>query len=437
MKETILSPSILLKTTIAVHASAPLSLIQRKSINILLKNAFQDRRVIEDIYHEFSIQDLMRAMGYQENNRSFNDDLKSALFALLEIQITWNTLKKDQKYKTVGKSPYLASISIENGIIRYTFSKHMRDIFFKPYLYARLDLDYQKAFVNKNSIPLWEMMCEELSTKQVCEAQTSWIPYQKVLELFALENSSYTKSYRSFKSQVLKAIVNEINLKSDIMIHFEERKTGGRKVTDLKFMAKKKGDPTLVDQVEEILMNPLISPPDPAAPDAELLGRMRRFVAVQTAKTLIKKHEKQTLYDALDFCEHAFKARGETIQNPVAFLKKAIEEAWVLPEVMQLRLLEGDHELGEKLPYPEEDHLLQEMRDALMERIGDATYISWFARVRFEIDEEALNVHCPSDFHRDWIKRNYAPDLRAVADLSLPGCTIAFETIENGKAVTV
>lgn len=62
MRHPILSPSILLKTTVAVHARAPLSLIQRKAINVLLKNAFQDRKIIEDVYHEFPIKDLMRAI---------------------------------------------------------------------------------------------------------------------------------------------------------------------------------------------------------------------------------------------------------------------------------------------------------------------------------------------------------------------------------------
>lgn len=416
MIKNISTSPILFKNTMAVHSSAMLSLIQRKSINILLKNAFKDRKLVEDIYHELAIKDLMKELGYKKQNRSFNDDLKANLFGLSEINVKWNVLKKDNSFKSIGQSAYLASISIENGIIKYTFSKHMRDIFFKPNLYARLNLDYQKDFSNKYSIPLWELMCEELSTKKSNEVTSRWLEYQKILELFALEESSYIDNYKYFKSQVLNKAIKEINQKSDISIRFEEKKSVGKKVSELRFVAEKKNVLDLSEELSNLVTTSQVELVDDQegvsdlSENSVILERMSQIVSVKIARYLLKKYDNHTLINALNFCEKYFLSDSK-IKNPVAFFKKALEEGWVLPEVIETNIRTvalniKDEEKGfiDRIDEPEG---LKNLRKYLFDTLGSAPYCAWFKETRLKLIDTVLHVSTNTQFQADRIENNY------------------------------
>lgn len=431
MSKDIFASPILLKNTMAVHSSAPLSLLQRKSINILLKNAFKDKNISEDVYHEFPIRDLMTELGYKEGNRSFSDALKMSLFELSEINVKWNILKKDNTLKTIGQSAYLASISLENGVIQYTFSKHMRDIFFRPNLYAKLNLDYQKDFSNKYSLPLWELMCEEISTKKANGAVSKWLEYQKVLELFALDDSYYQNNYKHFKSKILNPIIKEVNQKSDICIKLEERKTGGKKVTALRFIAEKKEIIDVSNDLEE-----LVATAHPTLYQAEsndsnidiniLVERMKNIVSIKTATSLLKKYSMRSILNALNFCENSFKSNKTQIKNPVAFFKKALEEGWVLPEVINQRIEQGS-EISEIDPIESEiEHLnepetIKALRFGVLKSIGAAPYKAWIHPLVFKVDKGSMQVIARNTYLLDRVENHYRPELEAQLRKQLKG----------------
>lgn len=425
----------------AIHTSSPLSLIQRKSINALLKNAFKDRQADADIYHEYAIKDLMHAVGYKESTRSYSEDLKASIFSLSEINIKWNILNKDKRYKTVGQAPYLASVAFENGIIKYTFSKHMRDIFLKPHLYARLNLDYQKRFNNKNSMPLWELMCEELSTQNVSKAESKWIEYMKCLELFSLENTSYKDNYKYFKAQVLNKIIKEINEKSDITLTFEEKKSGGKRVTELKFIAVRKNSFDQSPSIDDLFKSPDIV--IEIQEDYDLISRMIQFISIDKARVFLTQHGKERIRNGLDFCEKELKISNGTIKNPVAFFKKAVEEGWVLPQVMNQRFekLAEDSQseqidnLEADIQNLEETKTLKSLRVELLKTLGEALYSSWIHPLKFKQDDKILMVMAPTAFNRDWVENHYRQDIIKTAKSCFrePGLEVEF-TLINEKS---
>lgn len=408
----------------AIHTSSPLSLIQRKAINALLKNAFKDKQADADVYHEYSIKDLMHAVGYKESTRSYSEDLKTSIFSLSEINIKWNIFKKDKRYKSVGQSPYLASVAFENGMIKYTFSKHLREIFLKPHLYARLNLDYQKRFNNKNSMPLWELMCEELSTRNVSKAESKWIEYMKCLELFSLENSSYKDNYKYFKSQVLNKIIKEINEKSDITLTFEEKKSGGKRISELKFIAERKNSFEQAPSIDDLFKSPDIVIDIQEDCESDLISRMMQFIPIEKAKTFLTKYEKERILNGLDFCEKELKINNGTIKNPVAFFKKAVEEGWVLPDVINQRFdkrtednqqAQSDN-LETDIQKLDESESFKLVRLELLKTLGEAVYKSWIHQLKFQKVDGVLMIFANTEFVRDWIESKYRQDVRFTAE---------------------
>lgn len=439
--------NILLKNTMAIHTSSPLSLIQRKSINALLKNAFKDRQADADVYHEYAIKDLMHAVGYKESTRSYSEDLKASIFSLSEINIKWNILNKDKRYKTVGQAPYLASVAFENGIIKYTFSKHMRDIFLKPHLYARLNLDYQKRFNNKNSMPLWELMCEELSTQNVSKAESKWIEYMKCLELFSLENSSYKDNYKYFKAQVLNKIIKEINEKSDITLTFEEKKSGGKRVTELKFIAVRKNSFDQAPSIDDLFKSRDIVIDIHEDDDSDLINRMVQFIPTDKARSFLTQYGKRRIQNGLDFCEKELKINNGPIKNPVAFFKKAVEEGWVLPQVVKQRLAqraddnhsEQSEDLAADINNLTEDESFKLIRVKLLKRLGKAQYTSWIHPLQFKLDRERILIISATPFIRDWIENKYRQDIVAAAKKCFEhqNIIVEFSTIDDLKLEVV
>lgn len=430
--DPVIRNSILLKHTAAVHASAPLTLVQRKAINALLKNAMREENILEDVYHHIKITDLMGALGYAPDNRSFNDDLKRSLLELSEINIKWNVLRKDRRGKSIGQAAYLASIVIENGVVRYTFSKEIRDSFFKPQIYARLDLEYQKNFRMKHSMPLWELVCEELSTKKLDETSTPWIAYTKIFELLGIEAEFYLKNYALFKNKILNPCIKEINEKSDVIISLEEKRGTYRRLTDLKFVVKKKGAPALWDSVEE-LFYPEIEVVVEESKEAEFLARLEKVVPKRTARTLRKSYEESAIQNALDFCDRAFHVRGTSIENPVAYFKKALEEGWVLPEVLRSKMQEAPEDQGEQtqqlksqISDLDASSTIKDIHSDLLGCLGAACYASWFSCTRFAIAEPFFMIESPSQFHAQWLEQHYLSDLMEIISKHAPGLQPSF-----------
>ncbi|MBP9674758.1 MAG: RepB family plasmid replication initiator protein [Bacteriovoracaceae bacterium] len=405
--------SILFKSTLAVHSSAPLTLLQRKAINTLLKNAYQD---VSDDVHELSIRDLMISLGYKETNRSFNDDLKKSMFELSKIPIKWNVLQKDKRHKTIGQSPYLSSISLEKGSIRYTVSKHVRDIFFKPHLYAQLNLEYQKDFQNKHSLPLWEAMCEEISTQKESGHGGVTLSYEKLLELLALDTSSYSEKYRYFKSQVLKPALKEINEKSDIHVTFEERRGPKKRIQTLTFTIEKKSGIPQYAPSEPIFLEVSEAPSQKTTEEKNLiLLRLQKFVNSHTAEELISTYGCLTrIKNALDFCESELSIPNNTIKNPVAYLKKAVKEEWALPETIKNRLQkdvslkkwEGES-CFDRIETLEESEACKSFRKAVLKKLGETLYTNWIESARLK-EEPGQLIFKSSRFNCDWVESRYA-----------------------------
>jgi len=79
-----------IKHSAAVHIQNNITLLQRRSWNVLLANAY-DELPTEDEHH-IAVKDLVRMLNFDSKN---DDYLKESLEALVGCKVKWNVLDKD------------------------------------------------------------------------------------------------------------------------------------------------------------------------------------------------------------------------------------------------------------------------------------------------------------------------------------------------------
>ncbi len=394
-----MNTNIFNKHLATVHNSSPLTAVQRKVMNLLIKNA--GKKIEEDKEHELSVQSIMAGIGWSSVS-NVTEHLKECLKELVSIQIEWNVLDQDKKARW-DTSTLLASAAIKDGVVYYSFSISLRHLLASPNIYARLDLDVQKLLKNKHSVLFWEYIIGELSSKKQTSITTDWLTYEKILKLTCLENSAYKNRYAQFIDLVLKKAISEINTHSDTEINFE-KKTQKNKITHIRFHAQKKSaKDSLFSLIKE-------EPEDPLFLKLSSIGLSEKII-----RTLIRDYTPVEIENAIDFFKNSFAEGG--VKNPVAFFKKTLSEGWISNATMaKNRLLSVEksdiyHMLDQEDPF-------YNLRRCLVDTIGEVAYEKWWSDVTFKLDSNDLFVCSKSKFFKDWIEGKYAQDLSKALSLS-------------------
>lgn len=388
--------NILNKHLGAVHNSSPLSIVQRKVMNLLLKNA--EREIHADIEHKISVRELMRGIGWSSSSKT-PDNLKDCLSDLVSIKIQWNIFETDRKSKWIT-STLLASAAIKDGDVYYSYSHPLRALLSQPNIYAKLDLGIQKLFKVKYSMLIWEYITGELSSKKTESITTQWLTYSQILKLTYLEKSQYENRYSQFIKRVIEKSIEEVNTKSDVEVHYETQSERG-KITHIRFHAQKKGKQQLllkyvecdnVDEIEQKLKNINLSP--------------------KAISEIKQKYSDETINNAYDYFSSEFKLNIGNIKNPIAFFKKALEEGWVLPHVIHEKMEESNiHTVEQDINHLDEPEILKTLRLYIWQVVDSAPYRAWFQETKFEITDTDLRVIAKNRFQADWIENHYRNQL--------------------------
>ena len=214
MQSTLLPPEEkktveLIKHTAAIHIKTNLSLVDRKALNILLKNAYDE--LGKEKYHTIRLSEVKTLIGWNSKNY---EDLKKSLRKLVNSKIEWNILGQDRKNKWFISS-LLASASIAGGKCTYSFSSHLQDLLKNPNIYGKINLLSQNQFRSKYSLILWEYLSSHLSASKKSSAGTSWIKIKDYRDLMGINDKAYS-SFKEFSYNLVRNPIKEINEVSEI-----------------------------------------------------------------------------------------------------------------------------------------------------------------------------------------------------------------------------
>jgi hypothetical protein len=175
----------------------------------------------------------------------------------------------------------------------------------------------------------------------------------------------------------------------------------------------------------------------------DLIRRMIQFLPIDKARAFLTQYGKERILNGLDFCEKELKINNETIKNPVAFFKKAVDEGWVLPQVMNQRFdkrteynqSEQTDNLEVDIQSLDEAETIKSFRLELLKNMGEAVYKNWIHPLKFKQDDKVFMVIAINALTRDWVENHYRQDMLRVAKKSLGDPELTVEiTLINEKS---
>jgi plasmid replication initiation protein len=329
LKEEVLDKkNELVKHTGAIHIVADLNITARKISNTLLKNAYNN--LLKKEKHAMRISDLMNEIGYNSNNVQF---LNVTLSSLMTTTIEWNSLGKDNKNGNGWtKSVLLASYSMKNGIIEYSYSPHLKVLLANPNIYARLNLMIQRSIKSIYALILWEFFVEALCSSLKNEIQTEWFSLSAYKKLLCVKENEH-QQFKMLNNRLIKEPLKEINTLTDILVEAHYKKEG-RKVVAVSFIVKRKYnyqlslDLSAQNYIESDITDINISKKG-RNESIYLLDVLRKefLISAKKGKQLIASYTNEEIENAIGYVRKAIKSKKK-INDIAGFTVTAIEEGW-------------------------------------------------------------------------------------------------------------
>ncbi|MDT7858189.1 replication initiation protein [Rubrivirga sp. S365] len=210
----------------AVHVKGVLSLVERKTANALLLNAYHELPDESVTRHEILLSQLARDIGLNSKN---TEHLKDALGDLVDRKVEWNALDRDG-VENWGTSTLLAAARIPegSGVCLYQYSSDLRELLYNPRVYARINLGIQTLFTSQYAIALYENCLRFLRV-----GSTGWLSVEEWRGLLGVGEGQYA-TYKKFRQRVLSPAVDQVNAIGHIHVEMHVRKSG-RRVVALRF----------------------------------------------------------------------------------------------------------------------------------------------------------------------------------------------------------
>lgn len=222
-----MSKKEVVKASGAIQMTNKISLLQRRTWNILLANAFDELLEIEE--HKIEVKQLVNILNFASKNE---EHLRHSLKELTTTAVEWNILRKD-KSAIWGITTLLSQVEIKDGICTYAYSPALKKKLFQPSMYAKINLSIQNRFDSKHSLALYELCVDYYDVRRQ-KGETPFITIEDFRHLMGIDDSEYSEFKYLNKRTIIEPIV-EINEKSDIYVEIEYKRIG-RKVSFVKFL---------------------------------------------------------------------------------------------------------------------------------------------------------------------------------------------------------
>lgn len=366
----------LFKHSAAIQIENNITLLQRKTWNALLWNAYDE--LPEREVHHISVEKLLRLVGFDSHNQDY---LKVATKAMLHCVVEWDILDKDGS-PDWGATALLAQVRIKGGICTYAYSPELRQLLHNPSMYARLDLGLQRRFYSKYALALWELCADYLGAKRDY-GETSWIPLDQFRKLMGLKNGEYS-DFRDLSKRVIGCATTEINDVSDFRVTVEYQRRG-RKIMALKFKIRR------VALVSELATTqaPLFPELDDMPPvvkelrdaglslqDAlEIWQQGFKFVDDAIRPATSGEDTDEAFMQYVREKIHLLKRRQATgkVDNSTGFLRVALKKNYANPEFVDVKKSRASLEKRQKKQQAEaQRQQLEDQRDVLRRACDDA-----------------------------------------------------------------
>ena len=305
-----------IKHSATIQMENRVSLLQRRTWNLLLANAYDDLPLKDE--YTVTIAELTEALKFESRNKKH---LKDSLTALMQTILEWNILGKDKAQKW-GATGLLAHAEIENGICTYSYSSFLRKNLYNPRMYARISLSMQSKFKSKYALALWEL-CVDYLDESKNYGETPWISLVNFRKLMGLVDDEY-QEFKRLSQRIIREPLKEINKITDFKVDVDYKRQKRRvvavkfKVCRIKQLPKSKGKNKGMAKLKS---------PD----DAQLVGLAQELInrgikPKSVAVKLCQNYDEDYIRKQIESFDFFMEANDGTItSNPAGWLRRAIE----------------------------------------------------------------------------------------------------------------
>jgi Initiator Replication protein len=223
----------------AIHTTGSLTLLQRKLVNVLLFNAYEN--LLNRRTHKIPLKILCAMLGWDASNDI--QTLKDALRALASTTVEFNLTEEGKETWCVMSMISFGEIC--GGMCTYRYDEDLAERLFDPAVYAMINLKIQRNFDAGQALNLYENC---VRFKNV--GSTGWWTLDFMRHVTGAE-SSYYDDFRRLNDRVIKPCIKHINDISDITIA-SELKREQRRVVSVRFDIRSKSQYKLSNQIDNL-----------------------------------------------------------------------------------------------------------------------------------------------------------------------------------------
>jgi len=344
MRLTDLAKAEVKKHVGAIHVDGKLTLLQRKLANVLLWNAYDNLLAQEK--HRIRIKDIASIIGFDSNDREL---LKEGLRGLAKTPLEWNLLHDDGEEEW-GVAPMLSQAIIRGGYCSYAYAPDLREKFFNPEIYARINLGIQRKISSGYALTIYENCVRYRNV-----GSTGWIDLVVLKTLLGVEKSQYYKIFKHLNNKIIKPSITAINKTSDICLEVEFQREK-RRISAIKFIVKENPQLSLFSQ--NIPDKKLLASESSENQLRDTMDRLKVFgISDEMAENCLKDYDVEYIQGNLEIVERDYKA-GK-VKNLPAYIVSALKADY-RPKVTPIEVAEQEKKKTKK--QAEQKRILEKQR---------------------------------------------------------------------------
>ncbi|KVS51656.1 plasmid replication initiation protein [Burkholderia cepacia] len=291
------------KHVATVHVGGDLGLLDRKLVNVLALNAYDE--LLTKKTHSIPVRIMSEMLGFDSKN---TDALKKALKKITTTPIEFDLLHASGE-SDWDVSTLLSHAGIKNGVCTYEYSNWLANKLANPDIYLLININVQKQFNGAYALALYENCLRFKRT-----GSTGWISVEVWRKLLGAEASTYDE-FKHFNGEVIKKAVKEVNTVSNIIVTPEYRRAN-RRVTDIRFLIEENPQASVYDGSDDS--------EHAAIRSSETYRRLRDLGIADRLATLWIQQEPDRAAKAVDYVEDK-RRRNQIKGNVGGYLRTVFE----------------------------------------------------------------------------------------------------------------
>jgi hypothetical protein len=291
------------KHAATIHISGDLNITDRKLVNVLLLNAYDN--LLTHKTHQVPVSVLMAMVWKTGQNDAL---LKEAADRLQSTKVQFNRLNNASGRRRWTSSTLVGEVSIEGGLMIYEYGTELSKAMANPDIYAVINMGIQREFSSQYALALYENCLRfRKRANDPRSGSTGDIEVGIWRELLNATAPMYDE-FKHFNNFAIQKAIKEINAHSDIHVTME-KKARGRKVTHIRF--------TVVDNPQSLLNMP--SGDDTEIRESDLFKQCAAVMSADAAIQFIRDHSEITVKNAL--AVFAEQSRRQVITHPQRYIE--------------------------------------------------------------------------------------------------------------------